>query len=210
MKATICPTVTAETAADYRRQLEKVEPFAGRLHIDLSDGRLAPRKLIDLDKLWWPGNKVIDLHVMYQQPFEHTDLFIAQHPNLVIVHAEAEGDFTVFAEKLHYHGIEVGVALLPQTDVQTVAPAIRLIDHLLIFSGNLGYQGGSRADLSLLVKVKHARALKPSLEIGWDGGIGLENAKQLAAGGIDVLDVGGFIQRAGDPAKAYATLEIAT
>lgn len=210
MKATICPTVTAETAADYQVQLEKVAAFAGRLHIDLADGALAPRKLIDPDKLWWPGNKIIDLHVMYQRPFEHTDLFIAQHPNLVIVHAEAEGDFTAFAEKLHYHGIEVGVALLPQTGVQIVAPAIQLIDHLLIFSGNLGYQGGSQADLSLLVKVKRARSLKPSLEIGWDGGVNPDNARQLAAGGVDVLNAGGFIQHAADPARAYAILGAAT
>lgn len=210
MSATICPTVTAETSTDYQTQLEKISPFAGRLHIDVADGRLAPRRLIDLDKLWWPGNKVIDLHVMYQLPFEHTDLFIAQHPNLVIVHAEAEGDFVEFAEKLHYHGIEVGIALLPQTDVQTIAPAIKLVDHLLIFSGNLGYQGGSRADLSLLAKVKRARVLKPGLEIGWDGGVSDENARQLAAGGVDVLNAGGFIQRASNPAGAYATLVAAT
>ena len=210
MSATICPTVTAETASDYQIQLERIAPFAGRLHIDLADGELAPRKLVDPDKLWWPGNKIIDLHVMYRRPFEHTDLFIAQHPNLIIVHAEAEGDFLEFAEKLHYHGIEVGVALLPATNVRTIAPAIKLIDHLLIFSGNLGYQGDSRADPSLLVKAKHARALKPSLEIGWDGGVAPENAQRLVAGGIDVLDVGGFIQRAGDPARAYATLEAAT
>src|SRR5215471_18217532 len=113
---TICPTITAEESHTYRTQFESIEPFATRVHLDVADGILAPHKLIDLDRLWWPGNKIIDLHVMYKRPFEHTELFIVQHPNLVIVHAEAEGNFLQFAEKLHRHGIQVGIALLPNTE----------------------------------------------------------------------------------------------
>ncbi|HVU59227.1 MAG TPA: hypothetical protein VHC98_00070 [Candidatus Saccharimonadales bacterium] len=209
MAAVICPTITAQTPDEYRTQMERVTPFAGRLHLDAADGQLAPRHLLDLDKLWWPGNKMVDLHVMYRQPFQHTELFIAQHPNLVIVHAEAEGDFRSFADRLHRQGIEVGVALLPATDVRVIAPAIQKIDHVLIFSGNLGYQGGSRADLSLLTKVRELRRLKPGLEVGWDGGVSAENIRQLIVGGVDVLNVGGYIQHAVNPARAYATLEAA-
>ncbi len=208
--AIICPTVTAQTSEDYQAQIDKVSPIAGRLHLDVADGQLAPRKLIDLDKLWWPGNKLIDIHVMYRRPFEHLELFIVQHPNLVIIHAEAEGDFTTFATKLHYHGIQVGVALLPRTSADVIVPALKMIDHVLIFSGNLGYQGGSTADLSLLSKAKRLREHKPSIEIGWDGGINESNVKQLVAGGVDVLNVGGFIQRASNAAQAYATLEALT
>ncbi len=206
MPTTICPTITAVTAEDYQRQITSVSQFAGRVHLDVADGRLAPRKLIDIDKLWWPGNALVDMHIMYQRPFEHLELLIVQHPNLVIVHAEAEGDFPTFADKLHYHGIEVGVALLPQTGVEVIAPALGMIDHVLIFSGNLGYQGGSKADLTLISKVRRLRELKPSLEIGWDGGVNLDNARRLATNDIDVLNVGGFIQRAKDPSLAYRQL----
>lgn len=208
MAAAICPTITAVTPEDYQAQMNRVA-FAGRLHLDVADGLLAPRKLIDLDKLWWPGDKIVDLHVMYRRPFDHIELFIVQHPNLIIVHAEAEGDFVEFADRLHYHGIEVGVALLPQSRVDDIAPAIRMIDHVLIFSGNLGYQGGSQVDFRLLEKVKRLRALKPSLEIGWDGGVNTDNIRRLAQGGVDVLNVGGFIQRAAKPAQAYAVLRAA-
>lgn len=207
MSATICPTITATTDTAYDEQMRRVEPFATRLHIDLADGVFAPRKLIALDTLWWPGNKVADLHVMYREPFTHTELFLVQHPNMVIVQAEADGDFLQFATKLHAHGIQVGVALLPRTPVRVITPALHLIDHVLIFSGNLGYQGGSTADFSLLVKVQEIRALKKAVEIGWDGGVNADNAARLLRSGIDVLNVGGFIQRAGSPARAYATLE---
>ena len=49
-------------------------------------------------------------------------------------------------------------------------------------------------------------AMKPSLEIGWDGGINDQNAQVLARGGVDVLNTGGFIHHAAQPAAAYQAL----
>ena len=208
MAVTICPTVTADNAEAYRKQIEQTLGYAHRLHIDLSDGVFTNNKLIDLDEVWWPGGVRADLHVMYADPFEHAEALIALQPQLVIVHAEAEGDFMAFADRLHHHGIETGVALLPETSVDEIAPALDVIDHVLIFSGNLGHFGGE-ADLNLLEKAKQLRQLKPTIEIGWDGGINDQNAKALAEGGIDVLNVGGFLHGAEDSAVAYDALQTA-
>lgn len=207
MKATICPTITAENSDEYAVQMERVEPFANRIHVDMADGQLAPRKLINFDSVWWRGDRTIDLHVMYLRPLEHAEIMLALNPRLIIVHAEAEGNFLNFANHLHAHGIEVGVALLPRTQVDTIRPILDFVNHVLIFSGNLGYQGGSEADLSLLEKVTAIRALKPFVEIGWDGGVNEANARQLSRGGVDVLNVGSYIQHAKNPANAYAKLK---
>lgn len=206
MSVTICPTITAEEPHGYRHQVERIEPFAVRWHIDVADGVLAPRRLLSLDQLWWPGNVQVDLHMMYQDPMQHLELLVVQHPRLVIIQAECEGDFAVWSDTLHRHGIEVGVALLPNTPVSLIAGALERIDHVLIFSGNLGYQGGSHADLELLKKVAELRELKPTLEIGWDGGVNDDNAAAIAGAGVDVLNVGGFIHEAHNAGAAYATL----
>jgi ribulose-phosphate 3-epimerase len=205
MAATICPTVTAENPHVYREQIERVSNFALRIHIDLSDGSLAPNTLIDLDKVWWPGGVRADLHVMLANPFDHVELYRVLGPQLVIVHAEAKGDFAAFADVMHGHGIETGIALLPDTDVEAIVPGLDIIDHVMIFSGKLGYFGGE-ADLGLLQKVKRLRELKPTLEIGWDGGINDKNAHELVLGGVDVLNVGGFIHRSQAPEKAFDSL----
>lgn len=185
--------------------MEHVAAFASRVHIDLADGKLAPARLIDIDEVWWPGGVRADLHVMYQRPFEHTKLLFDLRPQLIVVHAEAEGDFVGFAEAAHERGIEVGVALLPQTSPELIRPALKWIDHVLIFSGNLGHFGG-QADLRLIVKARHVRELKPQLELSWDGGINDRNARALAMSGINVLNIGGFIQHAADPRAAYELL----
>jgi pentose-5-phosphate-3-epimerase len=95
--------------------------------------------------------------------------------------------------------------LLPGTEPQRIEPALKDLDHVLIFSGDLGNFGG-HADLSLLEKVEFIKNKAPDIEVGWDGGINLMNVSELVTGGVDVLNVGGFIQKANDPQKAYSDL----
>jgi len=205
MKPTVCPAILASDAHDFRVQMEIASKFAVRLHIDLSDGMFAPTKTIPIDQIWWPGGVRADLHVMHKRPFNHLRAMLALQPQMIIVHAEADGDFEAFAKRAHERGVQTGVALLPGTRPEILKQAIRDIDHVLIFSGSLGRYGG-KADLSLLEKVKILKEMKPQVEIGWDGGVNDENAKVLADGGIEVLNVGGYIHHADDQEAAYQRL----
>lgn len=204
--AVVCPTVTANNPDQYREQIERLAPFARRVHLDFMDGVLAPTLSPDLKTAWWPQLMQADLHLMFKDPAAHVKQILKLEPQLVIVHAEADGDFDSFAAAMHGHGIMVGVALLPKTPARLLKSHMHKIDHILIFSGDLGHFGGI-ADLSLLAKAQECKHYKPSVEIGWDGGVNDQNVHILAAGGVDVLNVGGFIQKAADPAAAYATLE---
>lgn len=204
--AIICPTVLAQTSEEYAAQLARTQPFGVRLQLDITDGVFAPVKTVGIDGLRWPKGVQADIHMMYKSPVTHIKKLVRLKPHMVIVHAEASGNFVNFARVLHKFGIKVGVALLPQTQVNTVEPALDHIDHILIFSGDLGHFGGT-ANLALLQKARAAKLLKPSVEIGWDGGVNEDNAHFLAEGGVDVLNVGGFIQKASDPAVAYAKLK---
>lgn len=200
--AVICPTVTAENPHQYREQIERIAPFVTRVHLDLMDGKLAPTKSPDLKHAWWPHSMQADIHVMYEDPMKQLKTIIELSPRMVIVHAEAKGSFVELADQLHEHGIKAGVALLPETSVKTIAPAKEHIDHVLIFSGDLGHFGGT-ADLSLLDKVSEIRSMGEHITIGWDGGINEKNAKKLVEGGVDVLNVGGYIQRADNPKENF-------
>ena len=205
MAVNICPTITTNDPNVYARQVELTLSYAHRIHIDLADGVFTPNRLMNIEDVWWPGGVRADLHVMYERPFDHYQALMALRPQLIIVHAEADGDFLAFAAECHQHGIEVGVALLPETPVEAIQPALGLIDHVLIFSGHLGHFGG-HADMSLLGKVQRLRQLKPQVEIGWDGGVNDQNARALALGGVDVLNAGGYLHGALAPKTAYLKL----
>lgn len=206
MSATICPTVTVDDEAKYAAHLGLITIFSGRIHIDLADGKFTPNKLIAIDEIWWPADVTVDLHVMYKKPMDFLKQLMVLGPELIIVHAEADVKLKELSKILHSHGIEVGVALLRDTPVEKIQSDLNYIDHVLVFAGNLGFYGGY-ADLSLLEKVKALKFLRPSLEIGWDGGINDNNVKQLVDGGVDVLNVGGFIANSDDPEAAYVKLK---
>jgi len=201
----ICPTVTAFEPHEYRQQIERLVPFVERVHIDLMDGEFAPTKSPGLDQIWWPHELVADIHLMYQRPMEQIDQLIKLKPHLVVIHNEAEVHHMDFAARLHKHDIEVGLAILQETPVESAFQIMHSFDHVLIFSGNLGHHGG-QANLELLGKVRAVREHHPDVEIAWDGGISDQNVTQLIEAGVDVLNVGGFIQQADDPAAAYSRL----
>lgn len=200
----ICPTVLAQNEADFAAQFKRIEPFARRVQIDLGDGDFTAAT-VPLEKVWWPQGIVADIHLMYKRPLEHIETLVSLAPSLVIIHAEAEGDLVGMLQHLQTCGISPGVALLQDTPVSKVEQLLAVADHALIFSGSLGSFGGN-ADLALLEKVEQIRTLRPDIEIGWDGGANAENAVRLVMGGIDVINVGGAIQKAGDPQAAYDTL----
>lgn len=205
--ATICPTVTAFDPHEYRVQIERLEPFAKRVHLDLMDGEFAPTKSPDLTQIWWPHKFTADIHLMYQRPMDHLKQLIKLKPHMVVIHNEADVHHMHFAGELHKEGIKVGLAILQDTPVENAYQIMHSFDQVLIFSGNLGYHGGSHVDPDLFDKVKKAKDHHPDAEIAWDGGINAENARALIDAGVEVLNVGGFIQHSDDPAGAYAKLE---
>lgn len=200
----ICPTVLAADEDSFAAQFNAIEPFARRVQIDLGDGEFTTAT-VPLEKVWWPKGVVADLHVMYQRPLEHIETLVSLAPSLVIVHAEADGDLVGMLQHLQACGISPGVAVLQSTPISKIEALLTVADHVLIFSGSLGSFGG-KADLALLEKVEQIRSLRPDVEIGWDGGANEENVIRLAMGGIDVINVGGAIQKADDPQVAYDRL----
>jgi ribulose-phosphate 3-epimerase len=201
----ICPTITAYDIDEYNRQVNNVKDFAKRIHIDLMDGQFAPTKSPGIEKIWWPHRIKVDIHLMYQQPMDFIDKLIKLRPRMVVIHNEAHVHHMHFAAELHKVGIKAGLAILQDTPIEFAHQIMHSFDHVLVFSGNLGYHGGE-ANLELLDKVKYIKDHHPDAEIGWDGGITDQNVRQLIDNGVDVLNVGGYIQKSDNPSAAYAKL----
>ena len=204
----ICPTVTAYDLHEYRTQLEQIQEFAGRIHIDLMDGIFAPTKSPDLNKLWLPKGITCDVHIMFQHPANVVAELLRLKPAMVVAQAEADHDSVLkLQESLSGSAIRFGVSLLASSrpNDPKYIDLVRSARHVLVFSGHLGYHGG-QADLGLLEKVKLIKEINPRAEIGWDGGINIENILALSEGGVDVLNVGGSIQKSADPKLSYEKL----
>lgn len=205
--AVVCPTITGtKTEDEFKSQLEVVAPFSHRIQIDLADGVFSSPKTLEPERTWWPDGVKADFHIMYKNPAPAVDELLNMHPNLIIVHFETGGNFQLLSEACHKTGIKFGLALLPNSRAEPLVKLLPNLDHVLIFSGVLGSFGG-HANLDLLSKAHILKQHKQDLEIGWDGGVNAQNASQLVFGGVDVLNVGGYIQNADDPEKAFSGLK---
>ncbi len=202
----ICPSILSATEADYKIQAEAVAGFAHRIQIDLTDGVFADGANLNPETIWWPVGIKADIHLMHQKPLDSARAVLKHRPNMLIAHVESDVHFEELKTVVKSYGVLLGIALLPKSPVDLIEPILDQIDHVLIFSGNLGRFGGT-ADLSQLDKVSQIKSIRSDIEVGWDGGINDQNIAELAMGGVDVLNVGGFIQRAENPHNAYAILE---
>src|SRR5438105_5950518 len=104
--AIICPAILAADEGQYRDQITKVAHFAHRIQIDLTDGQFVDSKTIEPEQAWWPAGVIADFHLMYKNPLSAAQEVIKHLPNLIIVHAEAEGDFNAVAEFCKRHQIK--------------------------------------------------------------------------------------------------------
>lgn len=201
----IVPTITEDNKQSYREKIETINTFTRRVQIDVSDGTLAPNVLLDITNVWWPKNWEADLHLMAARPSESLDTILKLSPSLCILHAEASEDLTPVFNALKEAGIKTGVALLPSTYPGSVKQYIDAVDHVLIFAGNLGVQGG-QADLMQMEKIPLIRNMKSELEIGWDGGANVSNVRALAHADLDVINVGAAISNSPNPAETFQEL----
>lgn len=205
MAAIIAPTVLAETTDQFKAMMEKIHLLANRVHIDISDGEFAPTFTINANEAWWPQGWHADIHAMVARPSEYVEQLIALKADLIIFHAEVAEDLLPVMQRIKSAGVKAGIALQRPTVPSTVAPLIEQADHVMIFSGDLGHYGGT-ASLMQLEKIRLIRAIKTDVEIGWDGGVTLDNAFNLAQGGVDVLNVGSTIAKAADAVATYNAL----
>jgi ribulose-phosphate 3-epimerase len=206
----IAPTILTASPDEFQAALVAINEFTNQVQIDITDGEFAPSRTIGLDHVFWPDNWQVDLHMMVKNPSRYIDKLILMKPHLVIFHAEVEEDLRPSFEKLRQAGIKVGLALLRQTVPEQKADLITLVDHVLIFAGNLGRMGG-QANLLQIQKVRLIRAISPNVEIGWDGGANIDNLPMIIQAGVDVINVGSAISLASNPAEAYkAMVELTT
>ena len=204
--ATITPTITTADPHEYRDQMNLIKSYAEGVHIDFSGGVFTPNELLPIEDAWRDDKLITHVHIMCHDALEVIEDVISLEADLVILHIESE-NVKEALERLYENGTRAGLALLAESSVADIEDleVDGFFEHVLIFGGHLGFQGGS-ADLSQLHKVQEIKEIYPEVEIGWDGGVNDTNAAQIAEAGVDVLNVGGFLKNSKDPQKAYDTL----
>lgn len=205
--AEVVPTVLATSPAEYEQRLKLASSLSNRVHIDICDGQFADNRTVTLGQVHFGPDIAADLHLMVKDPSSQLESALSLHPSLIIFHAESDGDLLGAMKHCKELDVRAGVALLPETAAGQAEELITAADHVLIFTGHLGHNGG-QFQPGPLEKIAAVRSLNHGVEIGVDGGVSDAVAGQIAAAGADVLFVGAYLQNSPTPEQAYDVISM--
>ena len=205
-------------AADFSRLGEQVEVLLGAgvrvFHFDVGDGHFIPPittgpvVLESIAPIVHDAGGVLDCHLMVDAPERHVAQFREAGADSVTVHLEACPDLPAVVGLAREHGLQIGLALNPETNVEEGAgPAVEAgVDMVLCMSVHPGYSGQEFIPESL-ERVRTLRKLLPEpLLVQVDGGIGQGNIGELHAAGARLFVAATAIFGHEDPAEAYRRL----
>jgi ribulose-phosphate 3-epimerase len=204
----IAPSVLSADFAVLGEEVAKVEPVADLLHLDVMDGHFVPNLTIGpmvVDAIRRRTRVPLDVHLMIQNPERFIGAFAQAGATYLTVHAEVCPHLHRTIQQIREAGVKAGVALNPSTSLHAVENILDQVDLVLLMSVNPGFGGQSFIPFVLKKIEELARRLhnvtpRPELEV--DGGIKLENCRDVAQAGATILVAGSAIFGAPDPRAA--------
>lgn len=182
------------------------------LHLDIMDGHFVPNISFGpqvVESIKKITKLPLDVHLMIENPQEFISVFARAGASIITVSIEACINLGDDIEAIKKERLEVGVALNPQTPLDSLLSYLNQVDMALLMTVEPGF-GGQKFISSVLPKIALLRDYISKngldVDIQVDGGIDLETARWVIDNGANILVAGEYIFGSPDPRKAIADL----
>jgi ribulose-phosphate 3-epimerase len=180
------------------KEIHEVEKVgADWIHVDVMDGQFVFDLTIGapvVKSLRPVTDKILDVHLMIENPENLIDDFIEAGSDIVTIHIESTKQASEIFEKLKMAKVKCGITLRPKTSLQDIKPFLHLVDLVLVMTVEPGF-GGQSFMQDQVIKIKELKKLREENSYNYlievDGGVNEKTVHECLD--ADVLVAGSFI-----------------
>lgn len=143
----LCPSMMCADYAHLEKEIRDLETAGCDIfHCDVMDGEFVPNitmGLMDVKTIRSLTNYMIDVHLMIEHPYTKIDWFLEAGADLIYIHPEAERNTMKTLLYIRSKGKKAGIAINPDTSLDTIRELLPYVDYILIMSVFPGFAGQS-------------------------------------------------------------------
>ncbi len=205
----LAPSVLSADFGDLRGAMDICKKGGAHwIHIDVMDNQFVQNLTIGppvVKSLRKYTDKFLDVHMMVVEPEKLVEPFARAGADGITFHVEAAENPNEVIDLIKSTGKQVGISLKPGTPLSSIEPFLDKVDLVLIMTvepgfGGQGYLPGSSDRIKKLKSRLNEMCLDRVL-IEVDGGVKLNNMKEVVEAGADVLVAGSAVFGVKDPVQ---------
>lgn len=208
----VVPAILVQNQEEYLEKIRNIEVRneVDIMQFDVLDGSMFnASSWSDLDAIKNLGNTPnLELHLMIENPVKTVKEWLHKISTVkrAIIHSEIKADLSESISQIKKLGIEVGLAINPETPISAVKTYLDDIDVLLIMGVYPGQSGQQYLGSVINRKIREVHEKFSDLPIAVDGGITLLNAESIVDAGASELCVSSTIWQAENKKKVIQSL----
>ena len=194
-KMIICPSLMCADFDSLKDEVVTLDKAGADIfHIDIMDGSFVPNfgmGLQDVETVRRNTSKLIDVHLMIDNPGEYVELFVNLGADIIYIHPEADKHPARTLAQIKKLGKSPGIAINPGTSLESIKPLFHLIDYLMIMTVNPGFAGQKYLNY-VDEKIKETMHIeeRSNFKVMVDGAISPEKIQYLHSLGVDGFVLG--------------------
>ena len=173
-------------------------------HIDVMDGTFVENNTVKImteycEYLNTITRLPLDVHLMVKDVQSYINSFLIFEPRNITIHYEASNNSVELLNWLQYikeNNCKAGISIKPDTEIEKILDILPYVHTILVMTVEPG-KGGQKLLPKTIEKIKELKKYiiqnKLEVDIEADGGINIDNIKEIKEAGTDIVVVGSAI-----------------